>query len=185
VVGSFDGGRQTVPGGLVGLTGLDWLLGVLTGDALKVYAETELAGAPTNPVGEPVSLPIKVHLRNPVIGNNCYIGSDTNPIQLHLTRGTTSPPAPNQPITGSAGTRTSDPALPGTLRDSNLVLVDNSFAAPAAHGCRLNLGLLAVGIDDLVNLQSGLPSAAGHNEAIQEADGATVTVRNVYPPQGF
>ncbi|HTE60765.1 MAG TPA: hypothetical protein VK631_10480, partial [Solirubrobacteraceae bacterium] len=60
VLGTFDGGRQTVPGGLVGVTGLDWLTDVLTGDALKVFARTELAGAPTNPAADPVRLPIKI-----------------------------------------------------------------------------------------------------------------------------
>jgi hypothetical protein len=185
VVSQFDGGRQEVPGGLIGLTGLDALLGGLTGDALKVYARTELAGNPTNPVGEPVHLPIKVKLENPLLSNSCYIGSDSDPISLVLTRGTTAPPPPNQPITGSAGTNVSDTAHPGVIRALGLVLVDNSFAAPAAHGCRLNLGLLPLGIDALVNVQSGLPSPAGMNEAVQQADGATVSVRTVYPPTGF
>jgi hypothetical protein len=185
VVGHFDGGRQQVPGGLVGLTGLDWLTDVLGGDALKVYARTELAGNATNPVGDPVSLPIKVKLENPTLGDSCYIGSDSNPITLVLTRGTTNPPPPNEPITGSLGTRSTDPNLPGVVRDSDLVLVDNAFAAPAAQGCRLRLGLLNVSIDTLVNLQSGLPSPPGTNEAVQEADGATVSVRTVYPPFGF
>jgi hypothetical protein len=184
IVGNFDGGRQPVPGGLIGLTGLDWLVDVLGAEALKVYASTELAGPPTNPARDPVTLPIKVKLENPVLGDTCYIGSDSNPITLVLTRGTTNPPPPNEPITGSPGVRTNDPNVPGIVRDSDLVLVDNAFAAPAANGCRLQLGLLNVPIDNLVNLQSGLPSPAGTNEAVQEADGATVSVQTAYPPGG-
>jgi hypothetical protein len=184
VVGTFDGGRQTVPGGLVGITGLDWLTELLTGDALKVYARTELAGAPTNPAADPVTLPIKVRLENPVLGDSCYIGSDSNPITLVLTRFTTNPPPPNQPITGSEGTSMTDPATAIT-RISDINLVDNAFAAPAANGCRLQLGLLNVPIDDLVNLQAGLPSPAGTNEAVQIADGAVVQIQRVYPPLGF
>jgi hypothetical protein len=185
VLGSFDGGRQTVPGGLVGITGLDWLADLLGAEALKVYAESEIVGTPTNPALNPVSLNLKVRLVNPVLGDSCYVGSDTNPIALNLTRGTTSPPPPNQPITGSAGTQQTDPNLPFVLRILDLRLVDNAFAAPAANGCRLQLGLLDVPIDDLVNLQAGLPSPAGTNEAVQEGDGASVRIQTVYPPTGF
>jgi len=186
VLGSFDGGRQTVPGGLIGITGLDTLLGGLTGDLLKVYARTELAGTPSNPALDPVNLPIKIKLENPLIGDNCYIGSDTNPVNLQLTRGTTSPPPPNSPITGHDATNVfSDPLLPFITRENDIRLVDNAFAAPAASGCRLNLGLLHISIDALVNLQSGLPSAAGTNETIQNGDAAVVRIQSVYPPSGL
>lgn len=185
VVGAFDGGRQTVPGGLVGVTGLDWLVDVLGVDALKVFAESELVGTPTNPAIDPFTLAMKVKLVNPVLGDNCYVGSDSNPILLNLTQGTTNPPPPNQPITGSSGTSVQDPNLPFVVRNLDLRLVDNAFAAPAANGCRLQLGLLNVPIDDLVNLQSGLPSPAGTNEAVQEADAAIVRIQTVYPPLGF
>jgi hypothetical protein len=184
-LGSFDGGRQTVPGGLVGLTGLDWLADVLGLNALKVYAESELVGTPSNPAADPFVLRLKVKLVNPVLGDSCYIGSDANPIILNLTRGTTAPPPPNQPITGDPGTSVADPNLPNVIRNLDVKLVDNSFAAPAANGCRLQLGLLNVPIDDLVNLQSGLPSPAGTNEAVQLADAAVVRIQTVYPPLGF
>lgn len=185
VVGSFDGGRQRVPGGLVGLTGLDWLVDVLGAEALKVYAETQLAGDPSNPAADPFKLKIKVKLINPVVGDSCYIGSDSAPIELNLTRGTTDPPPPAQPITGSPGTTTTDPNLPFVSRLDGLKLVDNAFAVPKASGCRLNLGLLSADIDSLINLQAGLPSAAGKNEAVQDAKGAVVRIQTVYPPLGF
>jgi hypothetical protein len=185
VLGSFDGGRQRVPGGLVGLTGLDWLSDVLGLEALKVYAESEVVGTPSNPAADPFVLRLKVKLVNPVLGNSCYVGSDTNPIVLNLTRGTTAPPPPNQPITGDPGTSVADPNLPNVIRNLGVKLVDNAFAAPSANGCRLQLGLLNVPINDLVNLQSGLPAPAGTNETVQLADAAVVRIQTVYPPLGL
>ena len=169
-VGSFDGGRQPVPGGLVGLTGLNWLVNLFPANLLKVYAETELAGTPGNPQ-DPVPFPIKVKLESPLLSNSCYIGSNSNPIALRLTRNTTNPPPPNQPISGTGGTFFFDPNLPDVVRTLDARLVDNAFAAPRARGCTLLVPGLGL-IDPLINLQSGLPSPAGTNEA-------------VYPPSGI
>ena len=107
--------KQQVPGGVIGLTGLDWLVNFLSIDALQLYAVTELAGTPT--LGfETLSLPIKVHLINPVLGNSCYVGSDSNPITLNLTWNTTSPPPPNEPITGVVPERSSTNSASCTSR---------------------------------------------------------------------
>jgi hypothetical protein len=38
----------------------------------------------------------------PLLGNNCYIGS-ISPVQIDFTSGTTSPPPPNESISGAAG----------------------------------------------------------------------------------
>ena len=65
--------KQKVPGGVIGWTGLTWLLEPLGSEALTLYAVTELAGTPNVSLAL-VSLPIKVHLINPVLGNNCRIG---------------------------------------------------------------------------------------------------------------
>jgi hypothetical protein len=181
VVGSFDGGRQRIPGGLVGLTGLDWLRFIYPLGVLQVYAEAELAGPVTNPLGT-VGLPLKVHLDNLLLSNNCYIGSDTNPISLNLRVGTTNPPPPNQPITGQAGTLSADPVLPGVFHSNGIKYVDNEFAAPAATNC----DLLGVGpVTALVNLQAGLPSPAGTNETIQNANITFTQITRVYPPSGI
>lgn len=182
-VGSFDGGRQPVPGGIVGLTGLNWLTGLVPGNLLKVYAETELAGTPSNPIQDPVSLPIKVKLEGPLLSNNCYIGSNADPIALHLTKNTTDPPPPNQPIQGNEGTFFFDPDLPDVVRSLDTRLVDNAFAAPRARGCTLLLPGLGL-IDPLVNVQSGLPSPAGTNEAVQNVEIGFAGIEAVYPPAG-
>ena len=58
--------------------------------------ETELAGEPANFTIQSVTLPIKVHLTNPagLLGSTCYLGSNSEPIVLHLTTGTTNPRRP-------------------------------------------------------------------------------------------
>lgn len=179
--GGLSLAKQTVPGGVVGLTGLDWLYDLLSADALKLYAVTELAGTPSSPLLDPISLPIKVHLINPILGNNCYVGSNTNPINLSLTFGTTAPPPPNEPISGQIANFEYDEATEIVHLEDG-ILVDNAFAAPAAKGCVLNLGILPVNIDALVNLQAGLPSAAGTNETVQNIDAEIVERARAYQP---
>ena len=183
IVGKFDGGRQRVPGGLTGITGLDWLSWLFPFSLLTLDAESELAGQVGHPLEETFALPIKVRLISPLLSNTCYIGSNANPIALNLTKGTTSPPPPNQPISGSHGTNSFDNTLLA-LRISDLRLVDNAFAAPAANGCGLLLPNFSV-INTLVNAQAGLPSPAGTNETIQNADAAVTSVNFVYPPAGI
>lgn len=177
--GGLSKTKQKVPGGVVGLTGLTWLAEVLGSEALTLYAVTELAGTPN--LGESLKLPIKVHLVNPVLGNNCYVGSNSDPINLNLITGTTSPPPPNQPITGKEPEFTVNQSN-GVLEGKNGTFVDNSFSAPGASGCTLTLfGFLPVGLNDLVDLQAGLPAAAGTNETVQNFDLEIVEVGLVYP----
>jgi hypothetical protein len=158
--------KQPVPGGLVGLTGLESLLEILSIEQLKLYAVTELAGTPTFTDLNHATLPIKVHLENAVLGESCYVGSNANPITLNLTTGTTSPPPPNEPITGKEPKPSFEPARE-IFQAKEGEFVDNSFAAPGANGCVLHVGLIPVNIDGLINIASGLPSAAGNNETRQ------------------
>jgi hypothetical protein len=116
-----------------------------------------------NGVGTALSLPVKVKLDNPLLGSACYIGSSASPITLNLTSGTTSPPAPNKPISGNAGKLEFKDEL-NFIEITNNKLVDNAFAAPAASGCG---GLLAPVLDPIINAKLALPSAAGKNTAIQ------------------
>jgi hypothetical protein len=165
--GGLSKAKQKVPGGVIGLTGLTWLLEFLGSEALTLYAVTELAG--TAIIGGPAfaQLPVKVHLENGVLGSKCYVGSTSEPIVLKLTTGTTSPPPPNTPITGKEPTFTFEPVREIT-QAKNGEFVDNAFAAPGANGCVLTLfGFIPISINGLVNSQSGLPSAAGHNETRQ------------------
>jgi hypothetical protein len=113
--------------------------------------------------GVALQLPVKIKLDNVFLGKECYVGSESSPIILNLTTGTTSPPAPNKPIKGSAGELKIEEG--GALVVlSGGSLVDNAWAAPGAHGCG---GHLVEGIvDPAVNAELGLPAAAGHNTAI-------------------
>jgi hypothetical protein len=171
--------KQKVPGGVIGLTGLTWLLEFLGSEALTLHAVTEAVGIPAvNP--HEIDLPIRVHLVNSVLGSNCYVGSASNPISLHLTTGTTNPPPPNKPISGQEPTAEFLP--PAILALKGGVYVDNSFSAPGASGCKLKLfGFIPISINGLVNSQSGLPAAAGTNETIQEIDTEAAEVVAVYP----
>lgn len=188
---------QPVPGGLLGITAPSWwpqILKDLFNETINngftgVTATVELAG-PASAVklsvlntilgsGTALSMPVKVKLDNPFLGSSCYIGSSSNPIKLNLTSGTTSPPAPNKPITGSPGELV---GLEGGLiiADKNNKLVDNSFSAPGANGCG---GLLfSWAVDPLVESIVGVPSPAGTNTAILQgttyiADGNAVRER--------
>jgi hypothetical protein len=171
--------KLKVPGGVIGLTGLTWLAELLGSEALTLYAVTEAVGQPKlNP--ERIQLPARIHLINSVLGNNCFVGSPSNPIMLDMITGTTSPPLPNKPIKGK------DPVaefLPGgILALKGGEYVDNKFSAPGASGCTLTLfGFIPISINGLVNSQSGLPSAAGKNETRQLIDTEAAEETVVYP----
>jgi hypothetical protein len=163
-----------VPGGIIGIE----LLGPLT----SVTATAELAGPVELDVvnanqgkGVAAILPLKVKLDNPLLLNACYIGSDSQPMTPQLTTGTTNPPPPNGPISGSPGT----PVIKAhgkIVVVENSSLVDNAFAVPGANGCA---GPLALLVDPAVDLQTGLPAAAGHNTAILSGHLAAAGARAV------
>ncbi len=172
--------KQPVPGGVIGITGLDWLINFLNIEALKLYAVTELVGTPKIGLTS-LELPIKVHLINSALGSKCYVGSSGSPIVLKMTTGTTAPPLPNTPITGKEPVQGFESVRKITTATGG-EFVDNSFAAPGANGCSLTLfGFIPVSLDGVVNLASGLPSAAGTNETRQEIDVEFVSSKRVYP----
>lgn len=178
---------QPVPGGLLGVVAPSWwpqILKDLFNETINngftgVTSTVELAG-PASGVklnlfnaltgsGTAFTLPVKVKLDNPFLGSNCYIGSNSNPVKLNLTTGTTSPPPPNTPISGNVGEG-------GNIEEKILFLkknrlVDNSFAAPGASGC--GGFLFSWAVDPLVDSILGTPSPAGTNTAILE--GTTYT----------
>jgi hypothetical protein len=185
-VGAADGNTlsktpQKVPGGLLGLVKCNEIKNPVERTVCELIFENKLTGvnattelaAPASSIGlnegfllfefgTALSLPVKVKLENPLLGNECYIGSNSNPITLNLTTGTTNPPAPNKPIKGKAGKLESNPEG-NILTIKNNSLVNNSFAAPGANGCG---GIFSFLIDPIINARIGLPSAAGHNTAI-------------------
>lgn len=177
---------QPVPGGLLGVQAPSWWPSVLrnlfnetiNNGFTGVTATMELA-APASSIkldminmleqrGTALELPVKVKLGNAFLGNNCYIGSNSNPITLKLTTGTTSPPPPNTPISGkNASSVSGNPAGTLTVLSGNR-LVDNSFSVPGANGC--GGFLFSWAVDPFVDSIVGIPSPAGKNTAVLEGE---------------
>lgn len=163
--------KQTVPGGLIGLTGLKWLDEVLgSQEALKLYATVELAGTPGSVSGSTLALPVKIHLENPFLGESCDIGSAASPIDLDLgiakEAGELEPEVEREQVYTTIE--------PGEYADAD-------YAVPGANGCQLKIGSLNIPIDELVDSAYKLPAAAGTNETNLDFSFSVVPVRVVYP----
>jgi hypothetical protein len=138
-----------------------------------VTATTELVATTTNPAilnlaalateeGTALTLPVRVHLKNPLLGNGCYIGSEKSPVQLHLTTGTSGT------LKGTRGeVETLEEKEQVMLRLFENSLVDNTYSAPVAEGCGEFFSFL---IDPILDSKIGLPSAAGKNKAILKGE---------------
>ncbi len=137
-----------IPGGLLGIE--------LIGNLTEVTATAELAG--TASITTDVSLPLKTKLDNPLLGGvllgpNCYVGTNAEPISLHMTYGKLELVVKDHAIDDLIGT-----------------LEDHTFAAPGASGC----SALPIIVDPSIDLKEGLPSPSGKNSA--ELTGSTEQV---------
>jgi hypothetical protein len=173
--GGLTKAKQKVNGGVIGLTGLTWLAEFLGTDALTLYATAELAGTAKVNTVEDIELPLKVHLENTtgVLGPKCYIGSTSNPINLHLVTGTS----------GALTGKTPEYSFPPSeiIVAKNGQFVDGTFSAPGANGCTLTLfGFLPISLNGTINLVSGLPAASG-NYTRQNYDLEIVAEETAYP----
>jgi hypothetical protein len=150
-----------VPGGLTGISELGSGVLAVTATAQLVGLPTMNLGALLTGKGPGLTLPLDVLLGTPtgLLGSDCTLGDASGPITVHLTTGTTSPPPPNTPISGSTGTSTS--TQQGLIFIKGLTLVDDAFAVPGAQNC----GLAGI-LDPVIDLQKGLPSPGGSNTAI-------------------
>jgi hypothetical protein len=175
---------QKIPGGLLDLVKCDEISNIFERVACEAVFENGVIGVDaTTELAEPassigistqnlveakgiaLSLPVKVHLENPLLGPDCYAGSNAHPVVIELTTGTTTPPPPNTPITGLPGhAEFEDEYSLIILKEDKLV--NNSFAAPGVAGCG---GLFSPLFDPIINRKLGLPAAAGHNTAILES----------------
>jgi hypothetical protein len=206
-----------VPGGLLDLVNCESITGsggfeefvretckyVFEHGATEVTATTELVANEKDPVifneqalttgtGTAVTLPIRVHLKNTFLGNSCYIGSESSPIKLHLTTGSTSlasPPSGWKSIKGAVGTIE-------TLKEDGLrmahikvnSLVDNTFPAPGTEGCgELEFfGFKYTGfLDSIVNAKIGVPNKAGENTAILDGELNAASAETVIESEGI
>ncbi|HEX6825867.1 MAG TPA: hypothetical protein VF077_06055 [Nitrospiraceae bacterium] len=171
---------QPVPGGLGGITAptewpvflQDWFNDLIREGRIGVNATLELTGPSkgltdvqlntANLIFEEktaLGLPVKIHLENDaILGPNCYIGSDSDPVQLDFTTGSSSN------LKGSAGKSTNNEQK-GIIAFSDGKLVNNTFEAPRASGCG---GIFSFFVDPLVNETLGLPLGKGKSSAILE-----------------
>jgi hypothetical protein len=185
---------QKVPGGLLGLVNCSEISNFLEKIACEVVFENGLTGVNAttelakpaseigistdnllNEEGVALSLPVKVHLENPFLGSECYVGSSSGPVTLNLTTGTTSPPAPNKPIKGKVGKLKFKDEFSFTEITEN-TLVDNAFSVPTANGCG---GIFSFLIDPIIDSKLELPSASGKNTAIQNGSIFSATAERV------
>lgn len=193
--GAIVAAPAQIPGGLLGLMcpsdipAVTQLCDEITNSSLNtVTAVVQPAGNPSGfnlsaglAAGEPIlTLPVKIQLQNPLLGSDCYIGSDSDPIVLH-PENLTAPAAAIEPFDANG---TPDPngafatiVLTGTQGDS-------TFAVPGATGC----GPLGVA-DPAVDLKSGLPSPSGNNSlvldnAVTHALGGFAYPSQEYPNEG-
>jgi hypothetical protein len=179
---------QPVPGGLLGITAptwwpkflQDWFNEQINKGFTGVTATVELA-APANKVtlstenllfeeGTALGLPTKVKLDNAILGSNCYIGSNSKPIQIDFTTGQSGA------LHGSAGEFTFNKEFT-LVTVSGGSLVNGVFAAPGASGCG---GIFSFFIDPLVDSILGTPSPSGKNSAVLEGklqDGVASAVK--------
>jgi hypothetical protein len=170
---------QKVPGGILGLVKCNEIKGEGFWEKVErgtcefffenkftaVYATTELAVPATSVIvslaaaefetGTALHLPIKVKLENPLLGGECYIGSNAHPITLELT-------------TGKSGTQTGklegiESKAEGGILVAKSKLVDGTFTAPEATGCGEFFSFI---IDPILNAKLGLPAASGKNTAV-------------------
>lgn len=156
---------EVIPGGLIVLvcSSTDPRLVRLCQTAMKtghtdLSLQVELAGPITNfsPLAEsPFTLPVKIQLRNPLLGGTCFIGTNHDPVVLN-------------PVFNPVGTLDFEPdpdpvAFPNVdvLSIKGSTLTDDLFSVPGATGC--GPGGVA---DAAIDATLGLPSPSGNNHLV-------------------
>ena len=168
--GAISAAPATIPGGLLGLmcpsniVAVSTVCNEITSTALNtVTAVVEPAGNPSDfslanalSSGQPiVTIPVKIHLENSLLGSGCYLGSNSSPILLHPENTT----APSLSVDLFDADGTPDPTgVMEAVDETGTTQSDTSAAIPGATGC----GLLGI-LNSAINLKTGLPSAAGSN----------------------
>jgi hypothetical protein len=102
--------------------------------------------------------PVKFHLINPLLGANCYVGSDDNPVVL------------NPQLVATPNTQLIfEPDPKPTIHPDTFVLglldvnaVDSTFTAPGVTGCGPG-GTADIAVDEAIDSSTGLPAASGTN----------------------
>lgn len=164
------GAPVQIPGGLLGLMCpsnipvVSQVCNQITNSSLnQVTATVQPAGTPSNfslaavaTTGQAIlTLPVKVQLGNPLLGPNCYIGSDSDPIVLH-PKNLVSPSGSHVHFNADGTPNNTSGVMYGLSITGTLT--DTSFAVPGANGC----GLLGI-LDGALDLKTGLPAPTGNS----------------------
>lgn len=170
--GALVADSAQLPGGLIGLmcpSGIPLVSDIckqLTDNSLnRVTATIQSVNSPSDfkllagaGTGQPiVTLPVRIHLQNPFLGNNCYIGSASDPIVLK-PQNLTAPTVGSRRFDVDGTTNAAGVMTQLTLGGANQG--DSTYAVPGANGCGAGL------LNWAVNLKTGLPSASGNNSVV-------------------
>jgi hypothetical protein len=150
-----DACAQPLPHGLLFEVGTPDVPGLLVYHGIvNVYAQAQSAGQITNFNLVTWTQPLKFQLINPLLGDDCYIGSDDNPVVLNPSlRGTL--------VVENDPNPTSHPDT-GVLEVTNGSATDTTFAAPGVTGCGPG-GSANIAVDEAIDASAGLPAASGSN----------------------
>jgi hypothetical protein len=130
----------------------------LGGKSNEVFALAQSAGQLTNFQLTAWTQRVKFKLINPLLGNNCYIGSDNNPVVL------------NPQLSLGPGGKLVELADPNPAKHPNTVVLkitkaiasDTTFAAPGVTGCGPG-GAANRLVDKALDTSAALPAASGVN----------------------
>jgi len=124
----------------------------------KVFALAQNAGQLTNFGLTTWTQRLKFKLINPLLGNNCYIGNNNQPIVIN----------PN--VTAAPGTSLEILPDPNPAKHPNTdvleiptaIATDTTFTAPGVTGCGPG-GAANIPVDEALDTGAGLPAASGVN----------------------
>jgi hypothetical protein len=146
----------------------------------QVFALAQEAGPITNFNLFDWTQPVKFKLINPLLGSNCYIGSDEFPVVVH----------PSLSL-GPGGSIFFEPDPAPTVHPDTFVLglsgavaSDSTFSAPGVLGCGPG-GAANVFVDEAFDASSGLPAASGNSLTLNGSFvvGATTASQDSSLPQ--
>jgi hypothetical protein len=163
VVGASDGetlsaAPQPVPGlkGVLAVTATVELAGPASGRT-EIGLNTSNLLTETGPA---LTLPVVIELDSRLLGDECTIGSSSDPVEITLTTGSSGS------LQGSVGDFSSDESS-GATTLKNAKLVDEGFAVGPVDGC---FGSFSPIVDPFVNLALALSAASQQSAAVLEAD---------------
>jgi len=158
---------QHIPGGLNGALGCpstDKTVQKLCSEIASspknrpLYASAESAGPITNFQVVTWTQPIMFHFINPLLGPNCFVGSQDNPILVN--------PSLNGSLVQEMDPNPTKHPDTSVLKINKAVATDTTFTAPGATGCGPG-GSANIAVDEAIDAKAGLPSASGNSLTLE------------------